>query len=69
MDYSGDVLTEEELRWATSPHATFTGGAHGANGEHDTLPIGLHHSPSARTEHRLARAGIVVVRHITNRKR
>ena len=38
MDYSADVLTEEEMRWATSPYANFTGGAHGANGEHSALP-------------------------------
>ena len=69
MDYSGDVLTEEEMRWATSPHMTSTGGAHGSNGDHDTLPLGLHHTPAARQEQRLARAGIVVVRQIANRKR
>jgi hypothetical protein len=69
LEYSGDVLTEEEMRWATSPYANSTGGAHGANGEHDTLPLGLHHSPAERQTQRLARAGIVVIRTISNRKR
>ena len=68
MDYSSDVLTEDEMRWGSSFGGS-TGGAHGSNGDHDTLPLGLHHTPAARQEQRLARAGIVVVRQIANRKR
>ncbi len=62
-EYRDDVPNEEGMRYSTPPLDHSVGQAGGdVAGESVSLPIGLHYTAEQRREHRLHRAGIVIVR-------